>query len=147
MNRFFLTTCLVFSCYFLCAQSATSIVGVWITQDNDSKVTISRDSNGKFNGRITWLKDPLEEDGSPKVDNENPNRNLRNRPIMGLKVLEGFKFDNDRKQWVDGKIYDPNNGKTYSCRMWFDGSQDRLKVRGYIGFSLLGREVEWTRDR
>jgi uncharacterized protein (DUF2147 family) len=45
--------------------------------------------------------------------------------------------------WEDGKIYDPKNGKTYSCKMTLEGNE--LKVRGYVGFSLLGRTTVWTR--
>jgi hypothetical protein len=45
--------------------------------------------------------------------------------------------------WSQGKIYDPKNGKTYSCKMTLEGNE--LKVRGYVGFSLLGRTTVWTR--
>ncbi|MBU8893248.1 MAG: DUF2147 domain-containing protein, partial [Bacteroidales bacterium] len=44
-------------------------------------------------------------------------------------------------------IYDPKEGKTYKCFMWFEDGDDKiLHVKGFIGFSLLGREVEWTRE-
>ncbi|HPF93341.1 MAG TPA: DUF2147 domain-containing protein [Tenuifilaceae bacterium] len=129
------------------AQDSNKVLGVWLTQDGDSKVTITKDSKGKFNGEITWLKDPLNESGKPKVDDKNPEKKLQSRPIMGLKLLEGFVFDKDDKEWVDGKIYDPKTGKTYSCLMWFDDDPNKLSVKGFIGFSLIGREVVWTRDK
>ena len=129
------------------AQDANKVLGVWLTQDGDSKVTITKDSKGKFNGEITWLKDPLNESGKPKVDDKNPEKKLQSRPIMGLKLLEGFVFDKDDTEWVDGKIYDPKSGKTYSCLMWFDDDPNKLSVKGFIGFSLIGREVVWTRDK
>ena len=129
------------------AQDANKVLGVWLTQDGDSKVTITKDSKGKFNGEITWLKDPLNESGKPKIDDKNPDKKLQTRPIMGLKLLEGFVFDKDDNEWVDGKIYDPKSGKTYSCLMWFDDDPNKLSVKGFIGFSLIGREVVWTRDK
>lgn len=130
----------------LVAQDANRVVGVWLTQDGDSKITIKRDAKGKFNGEITWLKEPLNEQGKTKVDDENPDKNLRNRPILGLKLLEGFEYNQKEKRWEDGTIYDPQSGKTYKCLMWFERDPNKLSVKGYIGFSLIGREVVWTRS-
>jgi len=67
---------------------------------------------------------------------------LRNRPIIGLKILSGFEKEGDNK-YVDGTIYDPKNGKTYSCKMTYKGKT--LDIRGYIGISLLGRTTVWER--
>jgi uncharacterized protein (DUF2147 family) len=130
----------------LFAQDANKIVGVWLTQDGDSKVTISKDSKGKYNGQITWLKDPLK-DGKPKVDDKNPDKKMHTRPIMGLRLLEGFVYNEKDKEWVSGTIYDPKEGKTYKCLMWFGNDPNKLSVKGYIGFSFIGREVVWTRDK
>lgn len=147
MKRLFIVTLLLFFSSCLLAQNANKVLGVWLTQDGDSKVTITKDSNGKFNGEITWLDEPLNEDGNPKVDKENPKKSLQSRPILGLRLLEGFKYDKSKEEWVDGTIYDPNNGKTYKCLMWFDEDPNKLSVKGYIGFSLIGREVVWTRTK
>ena len=57
-------------------------------------------------------------------------------------MLKGFSFDDG--EWVDGSIYDPKTGKTYSCKMTLKGN-DKLSVRGYIGISLIGRTDVWTR--
>ena len=62
--------------------------------------------------------------------------------FIGLEILRNFKFDND-DEWEGGKIYDPESGKTYSCNMSLTGNE--LKVRGYVGVSLLGRTETWTR--
>lgn len=145
MKKLFTISVLVLLGTALFAQNADKVVGVWLTQDGDSKVTISKDSKGKFNGEITWLKETMK-DGKPKVDDKNPDVKLQNRPIMGLRLLEGFVYDKDDNEWVDGKIYDPKTGKTYSCYMWFEKDPDKLSVKGFIGFSLIGREVVWTRS-
>lgn len=147
MKRLFIVTLLLFLSSCLLAQNANKVLGVWLTQDGDSKVTITKDSNGKFNGEITWLDEPLNDEGKPKVDEENPKKSLQSRPIMGLRLLDGFIYDKSKDEWVDGTIYDPNNGKTYKCLMWFDKDPNKLSVKGYIGFSLIGREVVWTRSK
>jgi len=147
MKRFFCLTFLLFLATALCAQNANKVLGVWLTQDGDSKVTISQDASGKFNGEITWLKDPLNDQGKPKVDDKNPDKKKHNNPILGLNLLKGFEYDKSKDQWVNGTIYDPSNGKTYKCLMWFDKDPNKLSVKGYIGFAVIGREVVWTRDK
>ena len=87
------------------------------------------------------MKNP-DKNGQPKVDSKNPDKNKQNQKIIGLVILQNFKFDDD--EWNDGKIYDPESGKTYSCNLSLNGN-NTLKVRGYIGISLLGRTETWTR--
>lgn len=127
------------------AQDESRVLGTWLTQYGDSKVTIKKDADGKFYGEISWLKEP-NKNGKPKVDDKNPDVKLQSRPIMGLKLLEGFVFSKDDNEWVDGKIYDPKEGKTYKCLMWFEEELNKLHVKGYIGFSLIGKQVIWTKE-
>ena len=112
MKKLFFISILVLVGTALFAQNADKVLGVWLTQDGDSKVTITKDE-GKFNGVITWLKTPLNEDGTPKIDDKNPEEKLQTRPIMGLKLLEGFVYDDDDNEWVDGEIYDLKSRKRY----------------------------------
>ncbi|MBS1634628.1 MAG: DUF2147 domain-containing protein [Bacteroidetes bacterium] len=117
------------------------IIGTWLTASGKAKVQIYAEG-GHFNGKIVWLKNPTYEDGKPKVDKHNPDKANQTKPLMGLNMLKGFVFDED--QWNDGTIYDPENGKTYSCKIEIrDGN--KLDVRGYIGFSLIGRTETWFR--
>jgi uncharacterized protein (DUF2147 family) len=58
--------------------------------------------------------------------------------------MTNFVYDEDNV-WNDGKIYDPKTGKTYSCKMTLSGNKKSLDVRGFIGFSLIGRTSVWTR--
>ncbi|RZK99674.1 MAG: DUF2147 domain-containing protein, partial [Hymenobacter sp.] len=57
--------------------------------------------------------------------------------------MQGFSYDGDDK-WDNGKIYDPESGKTYSCYMKLE-SANTMEVKGYIGFSLIGKSQTWTR--
>ncbi len=142
-----LLTFLLGSVILVQAQSADRVLGYWLTQDGDSQVKIFKAKNGKYYGNIKWLEEPYEEDGSEKLDDENPDRDLQSRSILDLQILKAFEYDGDDEEWVDGTIYDPKSGKTYSCYMWFeDGNEEVLHVKGFIGFSLLGKEVKWTRE-
>jgi uncharacterized protein (DUF2147 family) len=137
---------LIFSIFFFGAfaqhPEADRILGTWLTSEGKAHIVISRYGD-KFGGKIVWLKEPNDEKGNPKTDHRNPDPTKRNVPTLGLNNLLGFTYDGDGK-YEDGTIYDPANGKTYSCVMTLD-SPDVLKVRGYIGFSLLGRTETWTR--
>ncbi|MFI5141954.1 MAG: DUF2147 domain-containing protein [Bacteroidia bacterium] len=115
-----------------------ALLGTWLTGSGKGKVLIYKEGD-KYNGKIVWLKEPNREDGTAKLDRNNSDKTLQTRPLMGLNMLKGFIFDEDK--WVDGTIYDPENGKTYSCKItWRNGLLD---VRGYIGISLLGRTDTW----
>ncbi len=125
---------------------ADDVVGVWWNKDKDAHIKIYKE-NGKYYGKIVWLKNPIDEEtGKPKLDKHNDDESLRTRPIMGMLVLKDFVFDGD-DEWEDGQIYDPKSGNTYSCYMEFpdEDNKDRLKIRGYIGISLLGRTDYWER--
>ena len=104
----------------------------------------------RYHGKIIWLSEPVYLEGDPhgtvgeaKVDTENPDEALRSQPIVGLLMMSGFKYD-VKGLWHKGKIYDPDNGKTYKAKLSLT-EDDVLKVRGFIGFSLIGRTSEWTR--
>jgi len=120
---------------------ADKIEGLWYNAEKTGKVEIKKDAGGKFNGKVVWLKEPLK-DGKPKLDELNTDEKLRSRPRLGLPVLNNFVKDGDNK-YTDGTIYDPLNGKTYSCKMTLKGKE--LDIRGYIGISLFGRTTTWTR--
>ncbi|MET3498579.1 uncharacterized protein (DUF2147 family) [Mucilaginibacter rubeus] len=117
------------------------IEGLWYNDVKTAKIQISKESNGKFYGKVVWLKEPLK-DGKPKVDEMNSDEKLRSRPRLGLPVLADFVKDGDNK-YSGGTIYDPNNGKTYSFKMTYKGKT--LDIRGYIGISLFGRTTTWSR--
>ncbi|MFZ4546465.1 MAG: DUF2147 domain-containing protein [Bacteroidales bacterium] len=130
---------------------ADKIVGYYLTRDDDTKaeksqVQIYKHTNGKYYGKIVWLKEP-NKDGKPKIDDQNPEAKLKNRPIMNLEILKGFTYNADDDEWSEGTIYNPQGGKTYNCYMNF-GSANTLKIRGFIGASWmgLGKTAEWTKE-
>lgn len=146
--KLFLIVMLCLTCSGLNAQSVSSesqlILGFWLTGSKKAKVEVYR-CGEKYCGKIIWLKEPVYEDGTPKRDKKNPEEKLRNRLINGMNILTDFEYDGDL-EWEDGEIYDPENGKTYSCEIYMDeGDKNTLNVRGYIGISLIGRTDIWNR--
>jgi uncharacterized protein (DUF2147 family) len=125
------------------SHKTDDILGTWLNQEATGKVTIYKE-HGKYFGKIVWLREPNDKDsGKPRTDKENPDPKLKNTPLVGLVNLKDFNF-NGKDEWSGGTIYDPKNGKTYKCYIEFE-SANKLKIRGYVGVSLLGRNTYWTK--
>jgi len=122
-------------------NAADVILGEWYTDGDESVVEIYK-CDDAYCGKIVWLKEPLTEKGEKKTDQNNTDESLRDREIIGLNIVEGFKYDGDN-EWKGGTIYDPNKGKAYSCKAELKG--EKLKIRGFIGFSAFGRTTVWRR--
>lgn len=123
--------------------NADAVIGTWLNEDEDAHIEITK-VDDKFFGKVVWIKDNIDpETGKEKLDKLNPDESLRSRPRLGLEILTNFVFDG-KENWEDGKIYDPKTGKTYSCYMKFVET-DKLKIRGFIGVTLLGKTTYWTR--
>lgn len=123
------------------AALAQDVIGKWKLEDGTAIVEVYKNGDS-FNGKIVWLQNPTEADGTPAKDTNNPDKNLRSREIMGLNMLSGLKKTGN--EYSGGKIYDPGNGKTYNCSMKVEG--DVLKVRGSLDKKgLIGRTMDWFR--
>ncbi len=122
--------------YSIYAQTVPQdvVLGTWFNQEKDGKIQIYK-QNDKYYGKLIWLK-------NPRKDIENAEPKLKNRDLNGIVLLNDFKYDG--KNWEDGTIYDPRNGKTYSCIIKSKGKND-LEIRGFIGISLIGRTTSWAR--
>ena len=123
-------------------NKADDIIGIWLTGGNQPAKIQIYESGEKFYGKIIWLKSPTE-NGKQRIDGNNPDKEKRNNPVIGLVMLKNFTFDGN-DEWQGGDIYDPESGKTYSSYIYLKDS-NTLKVRGYDGISLLGRTETWTR--
>ncbi|MBA4853548.1 DUF2147 domain-containing protein [Emticicia sp. BO119] len=121
------------------AQDITQ--GTWFNQEKSGKIQFFKQGD-KYFGKIVWLKEP-NDGGKPRTDKQNPDEKLRNIPLIGLINLKNFK-QAGKDSWVDGEVYDPKNGKTYSCKMTLT-SPKTLDVRGFIGLSIIGRTEHFTK--
>ncbi|MFT4733649.1 MAG: hypothetical protein ACI9DJ_000984 [Algoriphagus sp.] len=121
------------------AQSITD--GTWFNEEKDGRIQFYIQAD-KLYGKIAWLQKP-EENGKSRLDVNNPKASDAKKPLLGLVFLKGFVKDGT-KAWEDGTIYDPKSGKTYSSTI-DAANPDRLDVRGFVGFSFLGRTTVFTR--
>lgn len=109
---------------------------------NNGKVTVRvTECGNSLCGTIVALKEPLDGHGRPKRDKENPNPELRNRPIVGLMILSNMRPDGDNR-WK-GTIYNPDDGRTYSSRMKLQG-ENLMKVEGCV-IGVLCKAMKFTR--
>lgn len=121
-------------------QSGNEILGTWYNTEKSAQIEIVK-IGSEFQGKIIKLENTADY-STPPLDSKNENEKLRIKPIVGLTILNGLKYSGGI--WKDGKIYDPNSGKTYSCEVKLTNAQI-LEVKGYLGFSWVGRTVEWTK--
>ena len=127
---------LLFSSVTIFSQNADVIIGTYMTDKNDGMVEISKKGT-KYFGKITWTKT------QGKLDLNNPDAKQKGDVLAGKEILKNFEF-NGKDLWQNGTIYDPKNGKTYSCKISRD-EKGNLNVRGFIGVSLLGRTAFWVK--
>ena len=126
---------------FSLAQDAT-ISGDWYNQEKDAVIQIS-EVNNAFQGKVIWMEEPNNKDGSPKRDKLNPDESLRSQTRIGKVIMTGFVFD-ENNIWDGGEIYDPKSGKTYKGTITLT-SKNRLDLRGYVGLPIFGKTSSWTR--
>ena len=124
------------------AQNKDAILGKWLNASGEAQIQIYKKGD-QYAGKIVWLKSPNDEAGKPKLDSKNPDQSLQKRTLLGAEILQNFAYAS-ANTWEKGRIYDPKTGKTYDCKLSMTSS-DKLDVRGYVGFSLLGRTETWSR--
>ena len=125
---FSLTMLFTLSFAKLDSGAADKIIGVYWSPKKDVKIEIYKKGDRYF-GKSIWT-------ATKRKDLKNPNASLRERDLLGTELFTNFIYKDGT--YEDGKIYDSESGKTYDCKMSFKG--ESLKVRGYIGISLLAEQ-------
>jgi uncharacterized protein (DUF2147 family) len=124
------------------AESASPI-GVWRTIDdttNKPKALVRIFArNGLLYGKVTAILDS--QYANPRCQDCSGDR--KNQPVMGLEIIRDMRPDGDH--WDGGTILNPQTGEVYHCRMHLGPDGQTLVVRGFIGFSLIGRSQTWQR--
>lgn len=130
-----------FVALFFATLSYAQIEGKWKTIDDEtgqakSIVEITKKANGKYYGKIAQL---LIKPADPNCTACKDER--KGKPILGMEIIRDLKKDGD--EFTGGTITDPKTGKSYKCTITRDG--EKLNVRGYVGFSLIGRTQTWQK--
>jgi uncharacterized protein (DUF2147 family) len=118
-------------------EQAAQVLGRWLTDPPDGIIEISVAADGSYQGKIVGGDSP------ERIDSKNPDQTKRSAPLLGQVILRDLKYDGQGR-WSGGTIYDPDSGHRYSAHLEFLEA-NKLKVRGYLGVSLLGRTQVWSR--
>lgn len=149
MKKFFamMLLCILSAVTPAMAQSAgDKIVGTYQVLRNkvNSKVKITKNSNGTYKAQVIWADNVIKKDGSILYDEKNPDKSKRNVRADQIVLIDGLTYDANDKEWAGGKIYDPTKGKHYTVKCNFENDK-KLKLRGYIGVPALGETMYWTK--
>ena len=133
MKKVFYTLLLIVSGFFVYGQSADAIIGTYLKADGKSKIEFFK-SGETYSGKIVWVKEPNDEKGNPKKDPKNPDKSLRERPLMGMVTITGLKYDGDGK-YVDGRAYRPAEGDEVKFKISMNGDGTISVTGSKYGFS------------
>jgi uncharacterized protein (DUF2147 family) len=117
-----------------------SIIGKWYVEDKTALFDFYR-IGSEYRARLLPLAKP------DMVDANNPVDSLKNRKLSGATLIYGLVYDAKKNRWNGGRVYNPENGKTYFCYCMFSSAGTQLFFRGYLGVSILGRTQTWTRAK
>jgi uncharacterized protein (DUF2147 family) len=153
MKKYFVT---IFICFFAIVllgstvKAENEVTGIWKTISDEgpdkgkatSHVEVF-EKDGVYFAKITKLLLKPQDTLCDKCKGD-----LKDKPVVGMIILQEMKKTGSidtqlGEEYTGGTVMDPDNGKTYKCKLWIKG--DVLTVRGFIGFSLLGRNGQWLR--
>lgn len=116
------------------------ICGVWIDDNKDGKTEFYKVSPGKYEAKLVWLADSLDRKGNPLCDKRNSDKDLRDRPLIGIKVMQ-MDWDEEEQCYILHYAYDPKLGMSGSGKMWVKGDVMTIKAGKW------GIRVTRTMDR
>ena len=126
---------LLFNCLILLAVSARcqdDLRGYWSAGEGSTIVHIDGDQTGPLTGKIVWLEKPTNKKGEPVTDRLNPDKSLRNQPIMGISMLENLTYSDGA--WK-GKLYSPKRGRKVDATLQLEDDNILKLSLSYRGFS------------
>ncbi|MEM6346237.1 MAG: DUF2147 domain-containing protein [Bacteroidota bacterium] len=118
---------------------ADQICGKWLNEEKSSQIEIFEKA-GKYYGKVIWIKEPNGPEGKPKLDLNNPDESLRDRPILGLVIISDLNFKDGK--WINGKIYAPGAGQTADCNIELN-QKGELELS--VSKSFFSKTKVWTR--
>ncbi|MEZ4938063.1 MAG: DUF2147 domain-containing protein [Crocinitomicaceae bacterium] len=149
MKQLIFVLALVFSSIIVAQNwKQSDYVGKWRTYDDktgepNGKIELYL-SNGSIVAKVLEGPYVRNADGSMAKDVKNPDEKLRTRLILGMNFLYGFQWDAENTRWIKGRVYDSRSGNTYSAKLELV-EKDKMKLTGYMGITLFGKSVYWTR--
>ena len=138
MTRIFVIFAFIlFAATAVTAADKTAYEGHFWNQNKDGIFKLQLTEDG-IEGITVWGEKPM-------TDIHNPDPALKGRSLGGITFLWGFTYDAKKNRWEDGKVYEPDSGKTYDAKMSLEKGGKILKMRGYIGMALFGKTAKFER--
>lgn len=136
---------LVFSTPGMAQNQANTIMGKWMSSENNLEVEVFKQGN-EFKGRLLWFDDSDDKTKpvNVRLDEKNHDKALRIRKLIGIEVLHNLQYNPGDDEWQDGIIYDGSSGKEWDAKAWIN-TDGLLKVRGYWHFSIFGQTMSFKR--
>lgn len=114
------------------AQKADDICGIYHSKDPFSKegsqCEIYKAANGTYEAKVVWVENPKKKDQ------------------LGLVFMTGLTYNAKEKEYQNGKLKYPGKNGTYKTFIRLTDDNKVMKMRGYLGVSLFGMTVDWTRE-
>jgi len=134
----------------LFAQAAANyfpgeIVGIYESSyaDDEYKACITMDEDGLFNAQVIWMKNTTDpKTGQKRLDVKNPDKSLRSVPCDRIVIITGLRYNDEKKCWDKGKIYDPKRGIKVSCKAFFE-PDGRLCIKATV--AGIGEKIFWKK--
>ena len=117
------------------------LIGKWVNEDASARFEFFKTGN-TYNAKIIWLAKHQNENGEQKLDKNNPDKKLRNRPIIELVMLTGLQFSANNTMWNDGKIYSPEKGETLACKIRLTNKNELALT---VSKSIFSVTKKWKR--
>ncbi len=126
--------------------AADKLIGTYSSDygNTESKIEITKSTEGLFTAKVIWCKDTVDESGNKILDVKNPKRSLRNVPIDKIVLMWDLSYNPDKNRWDGGRIYDPTRGLIVSGACEFV-DDNLLEVRGTImgiGETLIWKKID-----
>lgn len=138
MKHLFLTLLFFnFSTMLFSQSKSDDIVGIWYSPVKEGNIQIYK-SGKNYSGKLIYLKKSLDSRGNPVLDVNNPDKEKRKRPLIGILLLRDITFDAKKSRWK-GKLYDYDGAKggTYDSYITITENGD-LNIKGFWGLSFFG---------
>lgn len=139
LNLFVITILFICSNTLMAQNKSDDILGIYLNPNESTKIKIYKEDN-HYSGKIIWLTEPLDKKGNPKLDINNSNKELRDRPLIGLVTLTGLQYIDE--DWTDGKMYNHERGKTVNFKV-VSITKQSMKIKVTLGF--FSKEIELAR--
>ena len=147
MRHLFLTILFLnFSTMLFLQSKSDDIIGTWYSPAKQGDVQIFK-SGESYSGKLVYLKHSVDKNGKPVLDVNNPDKEKRKMPLVGILLLRDITYDAKKNSWK-GKLYDYDGkkGNTYSSYLTIT-KNGNLNIKGFWGLSFFGLNPGLTLER